>query len=276
MDGTHDTPIGRLFLLGVISMADTQHVYDDEFFDYISEGSGKSADAVSKILEPLFQSGGASILDVGCGQGVWTRRFSQIPGVDQAVGIDGAYVNPDQLVISAADFVAHDLTTPLDLERKFTLSVSLEVGEHLPPDTGPVLVDTLTKHADIVLFSAAIVGQGGEHHVNERPLEYWRGLFAERGYVPLDVIRPKLVGKTEVEPWYRYNSILYVAKTALGDLPAGLASDPVPEGQKLAQFASPLWRLRCAILGLLPRSAVDRLALMKHNWVRRSRARRTA
>jgi hypothetical protein len=34
----------------------------------------------------------------------------------------------------------------------------------------------------MVLFSAAPPGQGGEHHVNERTYEFWRGLFARHGY----------------------------------------------------------------------------------------------
>ncbi len=253
-------------------MTQSQHVYSDKFFEYISEGSRNSAQAVCRILAPLFARDGGDILDVGCGQGVWTREFGNIPGVGQAIGIDGTYVNTAQLVIPVDNFIGHDLTTPLSLDRKFTLSVSLEVGEHLPNAASAELVATLVKHADIVLFSAAIPGQGGESHINEQPLEFWRELFARHGYEPLDVIRPALVGHPEVEPWYRYNSLLYVAKDRLGSLPEALSAAPVPAGQRFKSYASLWWKLRCAILRLMPRGIIEKLAQAKHAWIRRRNA----
>ena len=254
-------------------MSDAQHVYSDKFFDYISEGSQKSARAFCKVLEPLFANReDADIIDVGSGQGAWTREFSKIPNVKQAVGVDGTYVNVDQLVIPPEDFVPHDLTTPLNLGRKFTLAVSLEVGEHLPKAAAAVLVKTLVDHADIVLFSAAIPGQGGESHINEQPLTFWRSEFARHDYVALDVIRPKLVGQTDVAPWYRYNCILYVTKDKLAQLPAELTGEPVTGGEQFQSFASPIWKLRCAILRVMPRPIIEILAQMKHAWVRRTRS----
>lgn len=157
------------------------------------------------------------------------------------------------------------------MKRKFKLCVSLEVGEHLPKNAAPILVKTLIDHADVVLFSAAIPGQGGESHINEQPLTFWSAEFANHGYLPLDVIRPRLVGKKEVAPWYRYNSILYVAKEKLTDLPAELSTKPVPEDQQFESFASPVWKLRCAVLRLLPRNTIEILAQIKHGWVRRTR-----
>jgi len=253
-------------------LSEPQHIYSDKFFSYISAGSRKSAITVSQILAPLFlDTEAGDILDIGCGQGVWTHEFNKIPGVSQAVGVDGTYINFEQLAIPQADFISHDLTTPLDLKRKFTLAVSLEVGEHLPKYAAPILVKTLVDHADVVLFSAAVPGQGGESHINEQPLTFWSAEFARNGYVPLDVIRPRLVGKTEVAPWYRYNSMLYVAKEKLAELPTELSAEPVPENMQFQSFASPVWKLRCSILRLLPRNIIEVLAQIKHRWVRRTR-----
>jgi len=249
-------------------MDDSKHIYSDKFFHYISEGSRKSASAVAKIIEPLFANDEGTVLDVGCGQGVWTREFVAINGVRNATGIDGKYVNQKKLVIPANDFIAHDLTTPLQLGRRFTISISLEVGEHLPKEAAPILVQTLVDHADIVLFSAAVPGQGGEFHVNEQPLEFWRDLFESYNYVPLDVIRPQLLGNRHVAPWYRYNIMLYVAKDKLAYLPATLSGTPVPADQKFQSFAPLFWKIRCAILLLLPRNIVEILAQMKHWFIR--------
>lgn len=249
------------------------HLYDNGFFDYISEGSRSSADATVAVLAPLLSD--ASVLDVGCGQGVWTARFAADPKVREAVGIDGDYVDRDALVIPPEQFVSHDLTTPLDLGRRFTLALSLEVGEHLPSGATGTLVDTLTTHADIVMFSAAIPGQGGEHHVNERPLDDWRAEFARHGYRAFDFVRPRLAGKDDVEPWYRYNILLYVKDSAIADLPEEVLATRLPDDAPIPVVAPLSWRLRCAAIRPLPRAAVDRLALMKHAVVRATRTNRS-
>ena len=41
-----------------------------------------------------------------------------------------------------------------------------------------------------MLFSAAVPGQGGENHVNEQPLAYWRAIFREHGYSAVDYSAP--------------------------------------------------------------------------------------
>jgi SAM-dependent methyltransferase len=249
------------------------HLYDAGFFDYISEGARTSADAAVGVLAPLLGPA-ASVLDIGCGQGIWTARFAEEPQVIEAVGVDGDYVDRNALVIPQEKFISHDLKTPLDLGRRFSLALSLEVGEHLPPDAGPVLVDSLVKHADIVAFSAAIPGQGGEHHINEVPLEVWRSAFARRGYVAFDFVRPRLAGRSDVEPWYRYNILLYINESVIPTLPEEVLASRLPDDAPIPEVAPLLWRLRCAAIRPLPRPAVDRLASAKHALVRAARATR--
>ena len=50
------------------------------------------------------------------------------------------------------------------------------MAEHLSPEAGAGLVASLARHGDVLLFSAASPGRGGEFHVNERSPEYWRSL----------------------------------------------------------------------------------------------------
>jgi hypothetical protein len=69
------------------------------------------------------------------------------------------------------------------------------------------------------LFSAAIPTQGGVHHVNEQWAQYWRALFAERGYVCVDCLREMFWDAKQVEWWYRQNMFLYVATQALERYP---------------------------------------------------------
>jgi len=71
-----------------------------------------------------------SLLDVGSGHGAWAAEWLRA-GVTEVIAVDGDYVQNEQLVIDKSQFVAHDLTRPLDLKRKFDLVQSLEVAEHV-------------------------------------------------------------------------------------------------------------------------------------------------
>jgi len=63
--------------------------------------------------------------------------------------------------------------------------------------------------APLVLFSAAIPFQGGEHHVNEQWLDRWAALFQKHGYVPIDSIRKRVWQDDSVEWWYAQNTLLF-------------------------------------------------------------------
>jgi hypothetical protein len=54
----------------------------------------------------------------------------------------------------------------------------LEVGEHISESAANHFIESLTTHAPVVLFSAAIPYQGGDHHVNEQFLPYWVERFS--------------------------------------------------------------------------------------------------
>lgn len=120
-----------------------------------------------------------SVLDVGCGTGAALGFF-----VDR--GLDAAGIEGSELAISrnpnGERIRCHDLEYPLDLGRRFDLVWSFEVAEHLRPDKAETFVDTLTRHSDLVVLSAAPPGQGGEGHFNEQPPEYWIELFDSKGF----------------------------------------------------------------------------------------------
>ena len=139
-------------------------LYNQRFFDYVNAGAERSARKLLPLLAPLEV---ASVLDVGSGQGVWLAVWKEL-GVDDVVGLDGAYVDQDRLKIPAGQFVAADLGAQFDLGRQFDLVQCLEVAEHLPKASADNLVESLTRHSDIVLFSAAAKRQGGENQINEQ------------------------------------------------------------------------------------------------------------
>ena len=161
-----------------------------------------------------------SVVDVGCGLGTWLLIFleRQNKQVD-ILGIDGPWMDPDLLVIPKDSFLAVDLSleTPR-IERKYDLAISLEVAEHLPPEKAEEFISFLTDISDFVLFSAAIPFQGGTNHFNEQWQGYWADLFEQKGYVPIDFIRPGLWNDDKISFHYRQNTILYSRKDRVKEI----------------------------------------------------------
>ena len=176
-----------------------ESIYNDEFFRESKKGSGLSADViVPRVVQLCVPHEVRSVVDVGCGLGSWLRVFQE-HGASSVLGVDGDYVDRNALEIPQSCFRSHDLTTPLQIGRRFDLAVSLEVAEHLPPETADSFVDMLTGLAPVVLFSAAIPGQRGENHVNEQWPDFWAALFSMRHYAAIDCLRFGLLGDPRVE-----------------------------------------------------------------------------
>jgi len=181
--------------------------YTDAFYVNQSDGSYQSADCVLPLVLSVVPA--KSAVDVGCGVGTWTSKLLEY-GVTDVLGIDGDYVNRMLLRIPQDCFMAWDLGKPITIDRRFDLAICLEVAEHLPLTRAESLVDDLVKLAPVILFSAAIQGQGGANHINEQYLSYWANLFTARDYVLLDIIRPALWNDERCDWWYRQNMVLFV------------------------------------------------------------------
>lgn len=248
--------------------------YDAAFFDYVNSGSVSSAQRLLPAIREALPI--ASVLDVGCGQGAWLSVWKQI-GVEDILGIDGDYVERDRLLIPESRFKSEDLSRPFSLGRKFDLVQSLEVAEHLPKASAASFVKQLCGHGEIILFSAAPPGQGGDHHINEQSYEFWRELFQQNDYHAFDFVRPLIANHLdEVEPWYRYNTFLYVAHTRVAMLPEPILATLVPETTRLTDVSPPLYRLRKVLVNLLPVSLMTRVAKVKERYVARKRLQGSA
>jgi len=233
--------------------------YGADFYRYLASFAVRSARVVVPRLTAFLPV--RSVADFGCGQGAWLSVW-QSAGAS-VVGVDGPYVDPRRLLIDVAAFHAADLAEPIDLGRRFDLVQSLEVAEHLPATKAAQFIATLTEHGPCVLFSAATPGQGGENHINEQPLDYWRAIFRSRGYVAIDCLRPQLVNNAAVGPSYRYNMMLYVNDAHLALLPEAVRACRVRDGAALDDYRPFSYRLRSALIRRLPPEAVNRLSRLK-------------
>ena len=161
----------------------------------------------------LQQTAARSVVDVGCGVGTWLAACVDL-GITDYHGIDG-HCAAEVLQIPREHFRVADLRAPLTFSRRFDLAVSVEVAEHLPPHAAGAFVGQLASAAPVVVFSAAIPGQGGTGHLHERWQSYWAGLFAQWDYFPMDTLRPLIWNRDDVEFWYRQNILLYMHRNRL-------------------------------------------------------------
>jgi SAM-dependent methyltransferase len=198
----------------IVPQQDLGAIYGRAFFAEQINGSVRSARVVVPLVMEMVRDV-RSVVDVGCGAGTWLAQFKEA-GVPRVLGLDGgAAAEQDQLEIEPEEFRAANLEGELDLDDSFDLCLCLEVAEHLTEHAAPVIVRNICKLSDIVLFSAAIPGQEGTHHINERWPSYWVGLFASAGYEVLDVVRGRVWSDERVEWWYRQNLLLFASKAGL-------------------------------------------------------------
>jgi len=239
---------------------DSPYAYGETFLKYTSDASFGSA----KIIAPLVYNWlpVTSVIDFGCAQGAWFAAWRTL-GADDILGVDGAYVDIDQLMIPRHAFKGINLSEPLDLGRKVDLVQSLEVGEHIPAALARQFVSNLTAHGEIILFSAAPPGQGGEHHVNEQPYEYWRQLFQEHGYEMYDPIRTLIKDNPDIQYWYRFNIFIFASKEVAATLPDQILCTHLPVGSAIPDISPPVFKFRKAIVRCLPTVLRNRIAQAK-------------
>jgi SAM-dependent methyltransferase len=190
--------------------------YNQEFYRALAESSVPSAQIIVPLILELVNP--RNVIDVGCGTGEWLSTF-QSHGVDEILGIDGDWLDKDQLKIPADRFLAADLTKSIEVKGVFDLVISLEVAEHLPPQTGQTFIKSLTNLGSVILFSAAIPHQNGTGHVNERWPDYWADLFFKEGYVAIDCLRDRVWLNENVKYWYAQNMLIYANLNELHRFP---------------------------------------------------------
>lgn len=182
--------------------------YESDFYEFRHERTSYSAKRILSIVLDVVPTP-TSAVDVGCGVGTWLSALRQ-KGVSQILGIDGDWVDPALLEIPEDSFRSCNLSETININRKFDLAISVEVGEHLPYKRAYSFVADLTRLSDVILFSAAIPMQGGRNHVNEQWQDYWASLFTAQGYVVHDFIRPRIWKDARIPSWYRQNILLFV------------------------------------------------------------------
>ena len=168
----------------------------------------ESSQEVIKVLMPFFK-GLTSILDLGGGVGAWSSAFHEA-GYPEPTLIDHPGVDRDRLLIKdKRNFLAFDLEKQLPPVNKYDLAVCIEVLEHFSANRALQIHDYLCNCSNLILFSAAIPGQGGVGHQNCRRHYYWHEQFAEKGFAFFDGFKPLLISNDKIHYWIRQNLFIY-------------------------------------------------------------------
>jgi SAM-dependent methyltransferase len=223
--------------------------YSTRYYEGLKEDSAASARVAVPLILRLLPV--KSVVDVGCGSGTWAKEY--LAAGCEVLGLDGQVVQPSQLLIPAGQFQRANLAEPLRLERRFELVNCLEVAEHLAPARAESFVADLCGLGDVVVFSAAVPGQGGTHHVNEQWQSYWVERFQAQGFVALDCLRHQLWGNEQVAWWYRQNLLVFIRATRVAEFPEAVSAQ--------RQWPVDLVHPRAYLVATVPREMSPRMAV---------------
>ncbi|MBD5584010.1 MAG: methyltransferase domain-containing protein [Clostridia bacterium] len=185
--------------------------YTDSFYKQMAVGAVESAREIVPIILDLFPHIN-SVIDLGCGPGAWLAEFKklgkEITGIDFGEGVS------QNLMFSPQYYIKKDLSTAIELNQKFDLCLSLEVAEHLPEQCADIFITNLVNLSDLIIFSAAMPGQGGTNHINLQYPEFWIKLFYKHDYICRDILRGIIWENKKVRVWYRQNILIFIKKSS--------------------------------------------------------------
>lgn len=135
-------------------------------------------DYILKNIKP----GLTSVVDYGCGAG-WFLYYFKKAGINDIIGCEP---NTEMMSVLDMSIIGNikflSLRETINLNRKFDLAMNIEVAEHIDEKYSDLVIENITRHVDLLIFSAAVPGQGGYDHVNEQPFEYWENKFNKIGF----------------------------------------------------------------------------------------------
>jgi SAM-dependent methyltransferase len=161
-------------------MGTLEDIYTREWF----EGDFKelrpefyeAADALSEMWPPHH-----SVIDFGCGPGMLIERLRELG--HHVVGYEGSQHGIDYASDAIRPSIIKADLTMLRANGSADVVISTEVAEHLDARDADRFVELLCASArTAIVITAAPPGQGGHHHVNCQPCEYWVEKFAANGW----------------------------------------------------------------------------------------------
>ena len=109
-------------------------LYNQSYYEVMRDKNPEIADVMMPIILNVLNP--HSIVDFGCGIGAFLVE-AVIRGIE-VLGIDGDYINRDDLLFPDKYFYPFDLSEEMNINKKYDLAMSLEVAEHISEEYADV------------------------------------------------------------------------------------------------------------------------------------------
>ncbi|MEW6320998.1 MAG: 6-hydroxymethylpterin diphosphokinase MptE-like protein [Acidobacteriota bacterium] len=161
-------------------------------------GADHQAIARDVVQDLAHWIAGASVVDVGCGEGHWIRAAREA-GATRAVGVRLDRSLPAPAPDVAAAVTGRDV---LRAHRADT-ALLLHVADRLPPAEADALIADVCQAADLVVFASVPPACGRHSPRHARPFAAWARAFAAQGFALDDDGRGRFEERQGLAPsWY--------------------------------------------------------------------------
>lgn len=155
------------------------------------------------IINFLSDKKESIIYDFGCGMGDYLYTL-HLNGFKKLMGFE---MEPPKKY-EEFEIKSQNLAIPF-LEKEKGVVISLEVGEHIPPQYQDIFVDNITNNcSDLLILSWAIRGQGGLGHFNELNNNEIIPEIEKRGFEYLEELTLDARKSPEDAYWYFRNTLM--------------------------------------------------------------------
>jgi hypothetical protein len=187
-------------------------IYNQKYFKRMSsmpgwyENGNKMGDVIFKMFKPK------TVVDFGCGTARTIHRLF-IKGC-KVRGIEGSLNSAKNFIpIEVLSYVEQgDVTEPIVLNDRYDVAICTEVAEHIPTNKSEQLIENLVNASDLIVFSAAGLGQTAPSHINLQTLNFWDDIFHKYGYgmyLNKTIIYKAELSKLNVKQIYINNGVIF-------------------------------------------------------------------
>lgn len=246
--------------------------YNKKFYNSVGFRSIKTAELVCEILLTYFGKF-ESIKDIGCGNGTWLKKFAETNIFKVGYGFDLPSAVGQNFAVNSANlnFVEIDFEKEsYNRLPKTDLSIFVEVAEHLKSATAKKVIENICETSNIIVFSAAIPGQGGFNHINENPINYWVELIESNNFAVFDTFRQELNAVGDLPSYYRNNIVLAVSEKFLcgnQEIASALTEFRILSREIIFDYRSNLMKFQYRIIALFNYKIINKIVSFKDLFI---------
>lgn len=190
-----------------------EDICEREKLAYIGDDrKAKTAGDVVRILNKHLDF--KSVIDLGCGTGVYVREFKKIG--KNVLGVDG---NRDADPPILADLRDKQPLADVYMPGGFDMSFSIEVAEHIEPNYADIFTKNLKINSKkwIVMTTCPPNRSWSKYtevaHLNEQPKKYWIDRIQDNKWKYRHELTEKLQGEfceiTGMMKWFNHDLMIF-------------------------------------------------------------------